>query len=141
MDVTSLDPRTLVPHGGAMCLLTRIVRAGDADIVCATESHRSPANPLRRDGQLAALHLAEYGAQAAAIHGGLEDAGASRRGGMLAAIRDLELAVHRLDDLDGEISVHALRLVANAGGRIYSFEAHAGTRELGRGRISIIFGK
>jgi predicted hotdog family 3-hydroxylacyl-ACP dehydratase len=141
MDVTSVDPRTLVPHGGEMCLLTRIVRTSDAEIVCATDSHRSPANPLRHAGRLAALHLAEYGAQAAAIHGGLEGAGEGSRSGMLAAIRDLVLLVDRLDDLPDELTISAVRMIANADGRIYAFEARAGARELGRGRISVIFGK
>jgi predicted hotdog family 3-hydroxylacyl-ACP dehydratase len=141
MDVTSLDPRTLVPHGGDMRLLSRIVRADDTEIVCATTSHCSPTNPLRRAGQLAALHLAEYGAQAMAIHGGLKNDGASSRGGMLAAIRDLVLLVDRLDDIPDELTIHAVRLVANAHGRIYAFTAHAAGRELGRGRASVIFGK
>ncbi|MET0225163.1 MAG: phosphotransferase, partial [Dokdonella sp.] len=57
------DIRALVPHGGDMCLLERIVSVNDTQIVCATFSHRSPKNPLRHAGRLAALHLAEYGAQ------------------------------------------------------------------------------
>jgi predicted hotdog family 3-hydroxylacyl-ACP dehydratase len=83
------DPRTLVPHAGEMCLLTRIVNVGERDIECVTDSHRSASNPLRRDGSLAAFHLAEYGAQAMAAHGGLKDPRAKERGGMLVSIRDL----------------------------------------------------
>lgn len=141
MTGTCRDPRSLVPHGGEMCLLTRIVRVTDREIVCATESHSSPTNPLRRDGQLAALHLAEYGAQTMAIHGGLSTAAAGARAGMLAAIRDLVLLVDRLDDLDGELTIHAVRLVANPQGQIYSFSARAGSRELGHGRVSVVLGK
>jgi predicted hotdog family 3-hydroxylacyl-ACP dehydratase len=135
------DPRTLVPHAGEMCLLARIVRFDEQEIVCATSSHASPANPLRRDGVLAALHLAEYGAQAMAVHGGLADPRAKERGGMLVAIRDLTLAVERLDDIPGELTISATRLVANADGRIYSFAASGGGRELGRGRVSVMFRK
>ncbi|MEJ0086070.1 MAG: hypothetical protein WDO72_10325 [Pseudomonadota bacterium] len=133
------DIRALVPHVGDMCLLERIVTASESEIVCATFSHRSPANPLRRDGRLAALHLAEYGAQAMAVHGGLEAAGEAARGGMLVAIRDLKLHVQRLDDIEGELAVHALKLVANDSGRIYSFAARAGGRELATGRVSVMF--
>ena len=135
------DPRTLVPHAGEMCLLARIVSAGERDIVCATDSHRSASNPLRRDGALAALHLAEYGAQAMAAHGGLKDPRAKERGGMLVSIRDLVLAVDRLDDVAHELTIAATQLVANAEGMIYTFSASASGRELGRGRVSVMFRK
>lgn len=134
------DPRSLVPHAGGMCLLARIVSASERDIVCATDSHRSASNPLRRDGALAALHLAEYGAQAMAVHGGLEDPRAKERGGMLVSIRDLVLAVDRLDDVAHELTIAATRLVANAEGMIYTFSASANGRELGRGRVSVMLG-
>jgi len=133
------DPRSLVPHAGAMCLLSRIVSANDREIVCAATSHRSPDNPLRRANRLAALHLAEYGAQAMAVHGGLSDPAARERGGMLVAIRELALNVERLDEVHGELMIAATRLVANADGRIYSFTASGGGRELGSGRVSVMF--
>ncbi len=133
------DIRTLIPHAGDMCLLERIVNTSDSEMVCATFSHRSPTNPLRRDGKLAALHLAEYGAQTMAIHGGLHTAGEAARGGMLVAIRDLRLQVARIDDIESELTVQAVKLVANAGGRIYSFSARAGGRELATGRVSVMF--
>ena len=131
--------RALIPHAGEMCLLERIVEVSDVELLCATFSHRSATNPLRRAGRLAALHLAEYGAQTMAIHGGLQTAGEAARGGMLVAIRDLRLQVERLDDLDAELTIHAVKLVANATGRIYSFTARAARRELGAGRISVMF--
>jgi predicted hotdog family 3-hydroxylacyl-ACP dehydratase len=139
MDVSGRDPATLVPHGGAMCLITRIVSADERQIVCATTTHRSPGNPLRRDGQLASLHIAEYGAQVMAIHGGLSDPDAKSRGGMLAGIRDLTLAVARLDDIEGEIEIAAQRLIANPDGQIYLFSARAGGREIAKGRVSVMF--
>jgi predicted hotdog family 3-hydroxylacyl-ACP dehydratase len=133
------DLRTLVPHAGDMCLLERIVSVSDSQIVCATSSHRSPANPLRHANRLAALHLAEYGAQAMAVHGGLHAMGEASRGGMLVAIRDLRLHVARIDDIEGELAVQAVKLVAHTGGRIYSFTARAGERELATGRVSVMF--
>jgi predicted hotdog family 3-hydroxylacyl-ACP dehydratase len=132
--------RTLVPHAGTMCLLDRIVSADADGIVCATSSHRAAANPLRRDGRIAALHLAEYGAQAMAVHGGLRDRGVASRGGMLVAIRDLRLGVEHVEDVAGELLVEARRLVANPGGLIYSFTVRAGDRELATGRVSVMFG-
>ena len=133
------DIRTLIPHAGEMCLLERIVSASDSEIVCATSSHRSPTNPLRRAGKLAALHLAEYGAQTMAIHGGLQSAAEAARGGMLVAIRDLRLQVERIDDIENELAVRAVKMVAHSGGRIYSFSVTAGERELASGRVSVMF--
>jgi predicted hotdog family 3-hydroxylacyl-ACP dehydratase len=131
------DIRDLVPHAGAMCLLERIVSADDASVVCATTTHRSTANPLRRDGRLAALHLTEYGAQAMAVHGGLT--GGAARAGVLVAVRDLKLHVDRVDDVDGEILVEARRLVANQNGLIYEFSVSAGTGGLASGRVSVMW--
>ncbi len=50
-------------------------------------------NPLRLDGRLGAVHLAEFGAQAMAIHGGLKTvaAGGVPRPALLVSVRDLEL--------------------------------------------------
>jgi predicted hotdog family 3-hydroxylacyl-ACP dehydratase len=123
-----------------MCLLSRIVRSNEREIVCAATSHRSPDNPLLRAGRLAALHLAEYGAQAMAVHGGLADPGAKDRGGMLVAIRALSLEVDRLDDIAGELTITATKLVANGDGQIYTFSVSGGGRELGRGRVSVMLG-
>jgi predicted hotdog family 3-hydroxylacyl-ACP dehydratase len=134
------EPRTLVPHAGEMCLLSHIVSANEREIVCGASSHRSPTNPLRHAGRLAALHLAEYGAQTMAVHGGLSDPHAQARGGMLVAIRDLALYVDRLDDVEGDLIVSATKLVANADGQIYAFSASGGGRELGRGRVSVMLG-
>ena len=136
---TNLKIPELVPHAGAMCLLERIVSADGDSVVCSTTSHRSAANPMRRDGRLAALHLAEYGAQAMAVHGGLK--GDAARAGMLVAVRDLKLLVERIDDVEGEIVIEARRMLANAGGLVYSFVARAADRELATGRVSVMFSR
>ncbi len=66
----------LIPHAGSMCLLEQVLSYSDAQIVCRTQSHLSPSNPLKVEGQLSKMHLIEYGAQAIAIHGGLLEAAA-----------------------------------------------------------------
>ena len=38
--------RTLIPHAGLMCLLDSVLRWDDESIVCVSETHRDPANPL-----------------------------------------------------------------------------------------------
>src|SRR2546430_10589918 len=62
--------RMLIPHSDLMCLLDEVTQWDDRSIVSITNTHRDPANPLRRQGRLSAVHAFEYGAQAAAVHGG-----------------------------------------------------------------------
>ena len=131
---------SLIPHAGAMCLLDAIQQWTDEQIVCTTHSHIDAKNPLRHGNRLAALHLAEYGAQTMAIHGGLlaEKSGGRAQPGMLVSIRDLQLEVDRLDDLPAPLIVQARRLVADAGGWMYQFEAEAAGRHLGSGRVAVL---
>jgi predicted hotdog family 3-hydroxylacyl-ACP dehydratase len=131
---------SLIPHRGAMCLLDAVENWDEATIRCTTASHRDAANPLRRDGQLAAIHLIEYGAQAMAVHGGLAERakGGTARPGLLVAVRDVTLEVARIDDIAAPLTVSAKRLVANAGGWLYSFEVEAAGKKLARGRVSVI---
>src|SRR6202040_2886495 len=101
MPIDKAEIRTLIPHTGLMCLLDSVLKWDDQSIVCTTETHRDPTNPLRRDGRLSALHAFEYGAQAVAVHGGLRarSAGVTAPPGYLAALRDARLQVTRLDDV------------------------------------------
>jgi predicted hotdog family 3-hydroxylacyl-ACP dehydratase len=64
------DP-SLLPHAGNALMIERVVRWDAREIQVATTRHRAADNPLRRDGRLAAVHLAEFAAQAMALHGGL----------------------------------------------------------------------
>ena len=130
----------LIPHAGTMCLLDRIEGWSDERIVCTTRSHCDPGNPLRHNGRLAALHLAEYGAQAMAIHGGLlaEREGRRAAHGMLVSIRDLQLAVERLDDQPGTLAISATRLVADSSSWMYTFDAESGGQRIGSGRVAVI---
>src|SRR5437016_14442319 len=112
MPIAKAEIRTLIPHAGLMCLLDRVLAWDDESIVCTSQTHRDPDNPLRRDGRLSALHAFEYGAQAAGVHGGLR----ARLMGMaapqfyLAALRDAHLQVMRLDDIDSPLEVRAQRV-------------------------------
>jgi len=129
--------RGLIPHAGNMCLLDRVVVHSEHDIGCTARSHKSPDHPLRRDGQLSALHLAEYAAQAMAAHGALRSGGIQR--GMLAALRDIRLHVDRIDNLDADLTVHATRRMSQATGSLYDFRVEASGRLLCEGRIAIAF--
>src|SRR6185436_9341197 len=97
----------------------------DTSIRCTAHSHRDPLNPLRSGNQLAALHLCEYGAQAMAAHGDLlarRDRGAKAAAGMLAALREVEFSVDRVDDIEGPLTVSAHLKVGGATGCLYGFE-------------------
>jgi predicted hotdog family 3-hydroxylacyl-ACP dehydratase len=136
------DWSALIPHAGAMCLIDEVVAWDEAAIHARTRSHARDDNPLRSDGQLRALHLAEYGAQAMAIHGGLlaRAQGAVAAPGYLVSLRDVELAVARIDDIDDALDVHAQRLLAGDGHWQYEFRIEHAGRVLARGRAAVIAG-
>src|SRR3546814_18728374 len=88
-----------------MCLWDALLNSDEHSAHCRTESHRAAANPLRRDGQPAAVHLIAYGAQAMAVHGGwmarqnrAAGDGAGDRTGVLAARGPVEVRIARIDD-------------------------------------------
>jgi predicted hotdog family 3-hydroxylacyl-ACP dehydratase len=132
--------RTLLPHAGTMCLLESVLDWDDKSIVCTTNTHRDEANPLRRGGRLSALHALEYGAQAAAIHGGLRAraAGATAPPCYLAALRDARLHVARLDDLASPLEVRAQRLFGDSGNTIYQCAILASGISVAEGRVTIM---
>src|SRR3954452_18976460 len=111
MPINKAEIRTLIPHSDLMCLLDKVVQWDDRSIACVSNTHRDPANPLRRDGRLSALHAFEYGAQAAAVHGGLRArlAGVVAPPCYLAALRDAHLQVMRLDEIASRLEVRAQR--------------------------------
>ena len=130
----------LIPHGGAMCLIDEVPAWDARCIHCRSRTHLDPANPLRRDGRLAALHLIEYGAQAMAIHGGLDarNRGENAAPGLLVSAREVKLHVETLDDLPGALELHAEQQLANANGWLYAFRALCGERLLGSGRLAVM---
>ena len=140
---TSIDKpeiRTLIPHAGTMCLLDNVTDWDDKSIVCTTSTHRDETNPLRRDGRLSSLNALEYGAQAAAIHGGLRAraAGTTAPACYLAALRDAHLYVDRLDDLASPLEIRAQRLFGGAGNTIYQCAISASGTDVAEGRITIM---
>jgi predicted hotdog family 3-hydroxylacyl-ACP dehydratase len=130
----------LIPHQGAMSLLDRVLSWGESNIVAVSMTHRASAHPLRSNGCLRAVHLCEYGAQAAALHGGLaaRAAGTVAEPGYLVSLRDVTLNCTRIDDLAGELRIGAELLLQDSGSWQYRFTAsHAGA-PLASGRLAII---
>jgi len=132
--------RTLIPHSGLMCLLDEVTQWDDRSITCVSNTHRDPANPLRRDGHLSAIHAFEYGAQAAAVHGGLHarSVGTTAPPGYLAALRDARLHVARLDDIRSPLQIRANRLLGDGANTIYECRVSADNVPLADGRVTIV---
>ena len=138
--ISKAEIRTLIPHSDLMCLLDEVVQWDDRSIVCSSNTHRDPANPLRRKGRLSAVHIFEYGAQAAAIHGGLlaREAGTTAPPGYLAALRDGRLHVTRLDYIHLPLRISATRLYGEGANTVYEFILSAATVLIAEGRVTIV---
>ena len=132
-----------IPHQGRMCLLERVVAWSGERIECEAASHRAPDNPLRAHGRLGIACGIEYAAQAMALHGTLvgEAAGqaaAPPRAGYLASVRGVSLHARRLDDVAGDLTVRAERLMGDGNHVVYGFEVADGARVLLSGRAAVV---
>lgn len=123
-----------------MCLLHEVLERDDEYIRCRAVNHRDYEHPMREDTGLAAISGIEYAAQAMAIHGAI-CSGSVFTSGVLAAVRNVTLHVERLDNLDDDLIVTARKLLDLSGRLMYEFELHAGTRELLRGRATVVLGR
>ena len=138
MSDPAIDIGVLLPHAGTARMIERVLRWDREEIVAATTRHRAPDNPLRKDGRLAAVHLAEFGAQAMAIHGGLLTTadGGTPRPALLVSIRDLVLRRDYIEQLPGELEITARALLAGASGFQYSFDVRNAGELIARGRVA-----
>jgi len=127
----------LIPHAGGMCLLDAVESWDDTRVACRSASHRRPDHPLRRDGHLSSVHLLEYAAQATAVHGGLVSGSGGAPVHYLAAVRDWDLHVSRLDDVPGDLRIEAERLLVMGDNALYRFRIGNGGRILAEGRLTI----
>jgi len=129
----------LIPHAGAMCLLERVDSWNAERIVCVSGTHRDAANPLRAGGLLPALCGIEYAAQAMAVHGALSAALEGRpSAGYLVSLRNVQCSRARLDDLPGELTVSAERVMGDAARVIYQFALRAGDQQVLSGRATVV---
>jgi predicted hotdog family 3-hydroxylacyl-ACP dehydratase len=131
----------LIPHAGTMCLLDAVQAWDERTLHATSAGHARADNPLRGADGLHAVHLAEYGAQAMAIHGALlaRSRGiGTARPGMLVSLRDVCLSEEYVDRLDGRLDVHAECLYASDGGAQYAFRVEHGGRLLASGRAAVI---
>lgn len=151
-----------IPHAGAMCLLDEVLDWDAGRISCRSGTHRDPRHPLRAHGRLGIACGVEYAAQAMAVHAALlagaaafapaiapasapatavplaAAAAAPPAMGFLAALRGLRLHVLRLDDVQSDLQVNAVRLAGNDSSALYEFELLAGLHCLLEGRATVV---
>ena len=133
----------LIPHQGAMALIDEVLACDAGHILARSNNHRDAAHPLRRDGRLSAVHLCEYGAQAMAVHGalGAREVGGFAQPGLLVALRAVQLDVERIDDLEGPLSIEAVREHADESAWRYRFAVHHDGRRLAAGHAMVVLDK
>lgn len=131
----------LIPHASSMCLLDGVLAWDDSAIHAFSESHALPDHPLRSADGLHAVHLAEYGAQAMAVHGALLARSRGQhhpRAGRLVSLRDVQLSAEYVDAARGRLDVHAQSLYADDAGAQYAFRIEQDGRLLASGRAAVI---
>jgi predicted hotdog family 3-hydroxylacyl-ACP dehydratase len=131
----------MIPHTGSMCLLDAVVAWTETTIHATTMSHARADNPLRAADGLHAINLAEYGAQAMAVHGALRARAGGReeaRPGMLVSLRDVQLAAEYVDGFTQPLDVHAECLIADDSGAQYTFRIEHGGELVASGRAAVI---
>jgi len=127
-----------IPHAGDMALLDAVVCWDAATLHALGERHAAAHHPLRSAAGVHAVHLAEYGAQAAAVHSALlGDEGL--RTGRLVSLRDLQLAIEYVDLARGRLDVHAERLMADEHGAHYAFRVAQQGQTLASGRAAVMY--
>ena len=131
---------SLIPHQGSMCLHDEVLEWDIDRLRLRSAGHRSPFHPLRSRGQLHAVHLCEYGAQAMAVHGGLlaRDLGQVAAPGLLVSLRQIELHCARIDLLDDDLITRAERLLDNGSSWQYSFSIEHRGLLLASGRAAVM---
>ena len=133
------DIESRVPHAGDMVLIDEVISHDDTRITCRAETGPLDRHPLGRQGQLPASALAEYGAQAMAVHGSLLAAtDAPPREGRLVALPERELGVAALE-APAELVIHADRVGGSAVGEVYEFRVLSEDTMLARGRATVMF--
>jgi predicted hotdog family 3-hydroxylacyl-ACP dehydratase len=138
MSVASRETwEALIPHAGAMALLDKVIHWNETTLHAIGERLTSHEHPLRSLAGLHAVHLAEYGAQAAAIHRALLGK-REMRAGRLVSLRGVQLAIEHVDLSKGRLDVHVERLLADERGAHYAFEVEQQGCQLASGRILVM---
>ena len=129
-----------IPHQGSMCLLKSVCSWNQEKIICDANSHVAVDNPLRAHWQLGIACGIEYAAQAMAVHGALLAPVNSDKPkvGYLVSVRGINMFVTRLDDIDADLSITAICIMANENNMLYQFTVCANNKVLLEGRAAVV---
>lgn len=128
----------LVPHAGDMALIDAVIDWNETIIHAIGERHSAGSHPLRSDAGLHAIHLAEYGAQALAVHAVLlGEAGGGA--GRLVSLRDVQLAVEYVDLSTRRLDIYAERIYVDSRGAQYLFKVDQHGQTLASGRVAVMY--
>lgn len=131
-----------IPHAGDMRLLDDVMHWDDRTIHAIAERHGPDDHPLRDAAKLHAVHLAEYGAQASAVHAALlakPHGDGQVKSGRLVSLRDVQLAVEYVDLSSGHLDVYAECLFADERGAQYAFRVEQRGQSLASGRTAVMY--
>jgi predicted hotdog family 3-hydroxylacyl-ACP dehydratase len=127
-----------IPHAGSMCLLDRVARWDETQIVCHATAPTA-GHPFAAAHGVPVVASVEYAAQAAALHGALLDDSREPHGGMLATLSEVELTVGCLDQSSSALTVEARLIVRGVSGCTYSFTVQDARGCRARGRLLVTF--
>lgn len=128
----------LIPHAEAMALIDAVVDWNETAIHAIGVRHVPDSHPLRSHVGLHAVHLAEYGAQALAVHAALLGE-VEARAGRLVSLRDVNLAVEYVDLSKGHLDVYAERIYVDDRGVQYRFRVDQQGQTLASGRVAVMY--
>lgn len=139
MRLNQKEIEALIPHSGTMSLLNEVIVWDEDHIICLANSHRSKHNPLRYENTLSSVCGVEYAAQAMAVHGALSkgDPDEEPRPGYLASIKNLDLLVSSLDDIESDLMIEAELLMRDKEFLVYQFRVLSEDLNLLSGRAII----
>lgn len=133
-----------IPHQGSMCLLKNVQAWDQEKIVCIADSHRALHNPLRAYDQLGIACGIEYAAQAMAVHGALlahvNHLPNNKRPkvGYLVSVRGITMLMTRLDDIENDLLITAICMMASDSNMLYEFTLSANDKVLLEGRAAVV---
>ncbi len=134
-----------IPHSGRMCLLDEVIDWDAQHIRCRSGTQRAADHPLLSRGRLGIACGIEYAAQAMAVHGALlggaagNGTGPRTEAGFLASLRNVQLHVQRLDDIQSDLICEAALVAGDRDGALYEFTVSSLSRPLVSGRATVVF--
>src|ERR1700722_12981975 len=130
-----------IPHHGRMCLLEEVIDWDAQHIRCRSGTHRAADHPLRSRDRLGVACGIHYAEQAVGVHGaaagGVKIARSEMR--FLAALRNVQLHVLRLDDVQADLICEATLVAGDRGSALYEFALRSEARRLLSGRATVVF--